>query len=106
MDNIPDIVDLVLWFLAALSVLTCTIMIIKAHVFWRNAQANPRMLNVLVQASSVQDLLKNLGDIRGPLANLTVAGTEEIRTLATEALVQLDAKDKREMLYHGLHPLC
>lgn len=102
MDNIPDIVDLVLWFLAALSVLTWTIMFIKAYAFWRNGLENRHTLDLLLQAPTMQSLQTSAANAAGPFASLTVTGTREIGTLESGALVELDARDKREMLYHAL----
>ena len=45
MNNIPSIVDIVLYFLAGLSVLTWTILIVKCYLFWRQKQANAKLLN-------------------------------------------------------------
>ena len=45
MNNMPSIVDIVLYFLAGLSVLTWTILIFKAYVFWRQKKANAKLLN-------------------------------------------------------------
>jgi len=101
-DNIPDIVDLVLWFLAALSVLTWTIMFVKAYVFWRITQENRRTLHLLTQAATVNDLQKTIANSRGSLASLTVAGIDEVNALDSRSLVSLDAKDKREMVFHAL----
>lgn len=45
MDNTPDIVDLVLYFLGALSVFTWAILLVKSFVFWRVDKANKDVLN-------------------------------------------------------------
>ena len=44
MDNVPDIVDFVLYFLAGLSILTWTILIVKCYIFWQAKKANNQIL--------------------------------------------------------------
>lgn len=101
MDNIPDIVDLVLWLLGTLSVLSWTIMIVKAFIFWRNEAANDRAMEHLERISETQQLNQVASTGQGTFAALALAGTGELRALNSNTS-PLDAKDKREMLYHAL----
>lgn len=101
MDNIPDIVDLVLWLLGTLSVLSWTIMIVKAFIFWRNEAANDRAMEHLERISETQQLNQVASTSQGTFAALALAGAGELRALNSNTS-PLDAKDKREMLYHAL----
>lgn len=101
MDNIPDIVDLVLWLLGTLSVLSWTIMIVKAFIFWRNEAANDRAMEHLERISETQQLNQVASTGQGTFAALALAGAGELRALNSNTS-PLDAKDKREMLYHAL----
>jgi biopolymer transport protein ExbB len=71
MDNVPDIVDFVLYFLAGLSVLTWTILIVKSYVFWQLKKANSKLtsdfngMTQLTKMSNVPYLAK------GSLSNLS-----------------------------------
>lgn len=103
MDNVPDIVDLVLWFLTLLSIVTWTIILIKAYVFLRIGQENKRTINLVLENPTIQGLKKRLPAIKGPFANLTAVGINEIQDLEDVKLMALDTKDKREMIYHALH---
>lgn len=101
MDNIPDIVDLVLWLLGTLSVLSWTIMIVKAFIFWRNEAANDRAMEHLERISETKQLNQVASTDQGTFAALALAGAGELRALNSNTS-PLDAKDKREMLYHAL----
>lgn len=103
MDAIPDIVDLVLWFLGGLSALTWTIIFAKAHAFWRDKQNSRRFLAQFSSATSLADVVPRLASRESStLASVGDAGLEEMQSLATNGALPLDAKDQREMLNHAL----
>lgn len=101
MDAIPDIVDLVLWLLAALSLLTWTIMIAKAWEFRANATSNAAMLASFARLGHVRDVRGILTPDGAALSEVARAGLEELDAQQHSA-VTLDAKDRREMLQHAL----
>lgn len=71
MNNMPSIVDLVLYFLAGLSVLTWTILIFKAYVFWRQKKANAKLLNSFSSLTRLTKLPEALYKARGTLSVLS-----------------------------------
>ncbi len=101
MDSVPDIVDLVLWILATLSLLTWTIMFVKAYEFWRNGQSNRYFLAAFAKAGHVRNIAEITSDSSGTLAEIARAGLDELQSLGVSATL-LDAKDGREMLHHAL----
>lgn len=102
MDSVPDIVDLVLWFLATLSVITWGIILIKTYAFLKIRKANKHVIELLQIDSSVQGLKKIISNAKGPFAKLTAVGINETEDLQAVKLAALDAKDKREMIFHAL----
>ena len=102
MDAIPDIVDLVLWLLAALSVLTWTIMFVKLYGLWRNDKGNREVLRVFGEARQIGEIRLDDEAMRGPLARLYSAGRQELQALQADQPNELDHKDRREMLQHAL----
>ncbi len=71
MNNMPSIVDLVLYFLAGLSVLTWTILIFKAYVFWRQKLANAKLLNSFSSLTRLTKFPEALYKARGTLSVLS-----------------------------------
>jgi biopolymer transport protein ExbB len=102
MDAIPDIVEIVLWFLALLSVLTWTIMILKIHGFWQDARDNRTFLLKFNKAGHVRELQPLLTTSSGTLAKICAAGMDELQSLERSQSTTLDNKDRREMLHHAL----
>lgn len=71
MDNIPDIVDFVLYFLAGLSILTWTILIVKAYVFWRQKRANINFISHYTGVTRLIKLPEALYKAKGSLSYLS-----------------------------------
>ncbi len=101
MDSTPDIVDLVLWFLGILSVLSWTIVIVKSIVFWKNEDENKATATNFANAYKIDGLQQNASVNKGTFASLIMAGLDELKAMETST-VGLDTKDKREMLFHAL----
>ncbi|HQR51323.1 MAG TPA: MotA/TolQ/ExbB proton channel family protein [Methylophilaceae bacterium] len=101
MDAVPDIVDAVLWLLAALSVLTWAIMFFKAYAFWADRRGNGRLLEGFGRAGQVRDVRPVVAHASCTLANVGRAGLAELQALPHDAST-LDIKDRREMLHHAL----
>jgi biopolymer transport protein ExbB len=71
MDKIPDIVDFVLYFLAGLSVLTWTILIVKGYVFWRQKRVNTEFISHYTGVTRLTKLPEALYKAKGSLNNLS-----------------------------------
>ena len=71
MDKVPDIVDFVLYFLGGLSILTWTILIMKCYVFWRQKQANKKLLNGYSGVTRLTKLPEVLLRAKGSLSGLS-----------------------------------
>ncbi|MDI1308952.1 MAG: MotA/TolQ/ExbB proton channel family protein [Methylotenera sp.] len=71
MDNIPDIVDVVLYFLAGLSVLTWAILIVKSYVFWKQKNANTSFISHYTGVTRLTKLPEALYKAKGSLNNLS-----------------------------------
>ncbi len=71
MDNVPDIVDSVLYFLAGLSILTWTILIVKSYVFLRQKQANIELLSGYAGVTRLTKLPEVLYKAKGSLSSLS-----------------------------------
>ncbi len=102
MSAIPNVVEIVLWFLALLSVLTWLIIILKVQGLWRRARDNRAFLLGFNKVEQVLDLRSLLATSSGTLANISGAGMEELQSLARSQSIILDSKDRREMLRHAL----
>ena len=101
MDAVPDIVDAVLWLLAALSALTWAIVFFKAYAFLVDRRGNARLQEDFSRAKLVRDVWPVVTHASSTLANVGRAGLEELRMLPGSAAT-LDIKDRREMLHHAL----
>ena len=105
MDTVPDIVDLVLYFLGGLSVLTWAILIVKSYSFWRLKQTNKRVLNLFgttARLNILDDVLKNT--VKGSLAGLAHKVILEIKNLAKKtADVGLFAETLKQSLREERH---
>lgn len=101
MDAIPDIVDAVLWLLAALSVLTWTILFFKVYSFHSNERYNRRLLERFGRAALIIEANPDIAEAGGTLANICKAGFAELQSLSNSATT-LDIGDHREMLHHAL----
>lgn len=102
MNAIPNIVNVVLWLLALLSVVTWTIMILKAYKFWQNARSNRFFLAEFSKVGHVREMQPLLTTSYGTLAHICAAGMVELQSLDRSHPTMLDNKDRREMLHHAL----
>lgn len=100
MDAIPDIVDAVLWFLAALSLLVWTIAIAKFFTFHRNAQGNRQFLQAFSTIRDLSRLQQVTESSSGSLSRLGNAALEELGTFPR--LPHLKPEQRRDMLLHAL----
>lgn len=80
MDNTPDIVDLVLYFLALLSILTWTILIVKVYVFWRQKQSNKQFLNHYASTTHLAKMPEALFKAKGTLSGLSNRVMHNLKT--------------------------
>jgi len=71
MDNVPDIVDLVLYFLAGLSILTWTILMVKSYVFWRLQGANTFFMSSITGMTRLTKSLEMQFNAKGSLSSLS-----------------------------------
>ncbi len=101
MDAIFDIVDTVLWLLAALSILTWTILIVKVYVFWRLKLANRPFLDAYTPLTKVGQVAALRHDVQGTLSYLAQAALSELRARSSETT--LDAQSRVEQLRQTLN---
>jgi biopolymer transport protein ExbB len=101
MDTVFDVVDVVLGFLALLSVLTWTVAIVKFVRFRQDARESEAFLRAFRAASGTRDLSRILPASRGTLAAICSAGLQELDSIRRSSVV-LDAMDRREILQHAL----
>ncbi|MEQ1600830.1 MAG: MotA/TolQ/ExbB proton channel family protein [Methylophilaceae bacterium] len=101
MDAIFDIVDTVLWLLAALSILTWTILIVKVYVFWRLKLANRQFLDAYTPLTKVGQVAALRHDVQGTLSYLAQAALSELRARSSETT--LDAQSRVEQLRQTLN---
>jgi len=100
MDNVPDIVDLVLYFLAGLSVLTWTILIVKSYVFWRQKLANTSFITHYTGITRLTKLPEALYKAKGSLNNLSNKAMLNLKAWSKDA--SLDVNAYSDMLKQSL----
>jgi biopolymer transport protein ExbB len=93
MDNIPDIVDFVLYFLAGLSVLTWTIMIVKSYIFWRQKRANRNFNNNYTAVTRLTNLPETLYQAKGSLNNLSNKVMQNLKIWGKDTSLDTNAYD-------------
>ena len=93
MDNVPDIVDLVLYFLAGLSILTWTILIMKCYIFWQQKHSNQELLSGLSGAANLNQLPKVLLKSKGTLSRLSNKVFMNLKTWCKESSHETDVYD-------------
>lgn len=101
MDKFFDIVDIVLLLLAALSILTWTIVLVKAYDFWRDSRRNAIFNAELGKLAQIRDISNILPREASTLTEIAMAGVTELLSLEKSAST-LDFKDRKEMLHHAL----
>ncbi len=99
MDGVPDIVDVVLWFLGVLSVLVWAIAIFKGIVFFKESSQNKAFIRRFSQ-------LKHLGHVsdfsdtaKGGLARLCQVGLGELRDIEN---IRLSPEKQQLTILHTL----
>ena len=100
MDNIPDIVDFVLYFLAGLSILTWTILIVKAYVFWRQKHANINFISHYTGVTRLTKLPEALYKAKGSLSYLSNKAMLNLKAWGKDT--SLDANIYSDMLKQSL----
>jgi len=100
MDNVPDIVDLVLYFLAGLSVLTWTILFEKSYVFWRQKCANTSFITHYAEITRLTKLPEALYKAKGSLNNLSNKAILNLKAWSKDA--SLDVSTYGDMLKQSL----
>ena len=100
MDNIPDIVDFVLYFLAGLSILTWTILIVKAYVFWRQKRANINFISHYTDVTRLTKLPEALYKAKGSLSYLSNKAMLNLKAWGKD--ISLDANVYSDMLKQSL----
>jgi biopolymer transport protein ExbB len=102
MDTTPDIVDLVLGFLALLSLIIWTIIIAKAISFYQANQHIRQFQSRFDGLVHINDLTSLVTATSGILARISGAGLEEMKVVQRTP-VALDSGEKRDILLHALH---
>jgi biopolymer transport protein ExbB len=82
MNNIPNIVDLVLYFLGGLSVLTWSILLVKSFIFWKLKRSNKQIMNALSSNSRLNSLELAYKNAKGSLAALAQKSIFELKETA------------------------
>jgi len=90
MDKVPDIVDFVLYFLAGLSILTWTILLVKSYVFWRLKQANLQLLDNYSGVTRLTKIPEMLGNAKGSLSVLSNKVIHDIKAWSKDASLEVD----------------
>lgn len=92
MDNVPDIVDFVLYFLAGLSILTWTILMVKSYVFWKLKRENHQLLensHNVTSLTKIPDVLTVKGSLS--LSNLSNKVMHDLRMWNKDRSLDIDA---------------
>jgi biopolymer transport protein ExbB len=100
MDKVPDIVDLVLYFLAGLSILTWTILIVKCYVFWQAKKANNQILANFSGATRLTKLPNMLDIAKSSLSSLSNKVMANLKSWNKDA--SLDTNAYQDMLRQSL----
>lgn len=100
MDKVPDIVDFVLYFLAGLSVLTWTILMVKSYVFWRLKRANLKLLSGFSGVTRLTKLPEELCKVKGSLSSLSNKVMHDLKVWSKDA--SLDVNAYHDMLRQSL----
>ena len=100
MDNVPDIVDFVLYFLAGLSVLTWTILMVKCYVFWRLKRANLKLLSGFSGVTRLTKLPEVLYKAQGSLSSLNNKVMHDLKAWSKDA--SLDVSAYHDMMRQSL----
>jgi|SRR5690606_2861973 biopolymer transport protein ExbB len=99
MDEIFDIVDVVLYFLALLSVVVWAVAIAKAFMFFRLGRQNRRFLQAFAEVQHLRSLAGLAKSAKGSLARICQSGMNELLSIQENHVA---FKHQREMLIHAL----
>ena len=100
MDKVPDIVDLVLYFLAGLSILTWTILIVKVYIFWQAKIANKNTIAKFSGLTCMSNVSKLLDSAKGSLNSLSQSVIVNLKAWNKDA--SLDSSAFQGMLSQSL----
>lgn len=101
MPTLPYVIHIILWLLAAFSVLTWTILLVKAIIFTRQRRANRHFLDRFSRIKSADELPQLVRTSSGNLSVLADALVRELETFANEP--SLDLQERGDMLRHTLN---
>ena len=99
MDEVFDIVDLVLYFLALLSVIVWAVTIAKAFMFFRMGKQNKKFMRAFAEIKHLRGLTTVAKFTQGSLARICQSGINEILSIQDNHVAW---KSQREMLVHAL----
>jgi biopolymer transport protein ExbB len=91
MDNIPDIVDLVLYFLGLLSILTWAILMVKSYVFWQLKRANRDLIQNSHNITHLSGITETSLKTKGTLSHLGNKVMHHLKIWNQDASLELDA---------------
>ena len=98
MDEVFDIVDIVLYLLALLSVVVWAVTIAKAMLFFRIGRQNRKFMQAFAEIKHLRGLTA-LKSAKGSLARVCQSGANELLNLQENHVAH---KNQREMLQHAL----
>lgn len=99
MNNMPDIVDIVLYFLAGLSVITWAILIVKTYVFWQQKSINTKLLDYYRDLTQLSKLPETLQKAKGSLNSLS---SQVMHSLSLGDNLLLEENKTSDMLKQSL----
>lgn len=99
MDEVFDIVDLVLYFLALLSVIVWAVTIAKACMFFRIGRQNRKFMQAFSEIKHLRGLSALAKSAKGSLARICQSGINELLSIQENHVA---FKNQREMLVHAL----
>ncbi|PCJ29485.1 MAG: flagellar motor protein MotA [Gammaproteobacteria bacterium] len=99
MNNMPDIVDLVLYFLAGLSVITWAILIVKTYVFSQQKSMNKKLTNYYKDRGELSYLPEMLQKSK---CSLTILSNQVMHSLSLGGDALLEENKTSDMLKQSL----
>jgi len=101
MPTLPYVIHIILWLLAAFSILTWTILLVKAVVFTRQRRANRHFIDRFSRVKNAGGLPQLVRTSSGNLSVLADAMVREMEAVANEP--SLDSQERSDMLRHTLN---
>lgn len=99
MDATFDVVDLVLWFLGALSVAVWAIVLHKAFMFFKASRQNRAFAQVFSATKHIRSLVTSGKSVQGSLARLCQAGIDELQSIVAG---KISPNHQQELIVHAL----